>query len=139
MAEMKTKPMETSPADFINQIKDDRKRDDCNELVAVMSNITGKPAKMWGPSIVGFGKYRYRYATGREGEAPMTGFSPRRQNLTLYLGPGLDNNALLAKLGKYKRGQGCLYIRKLDDVDRLALRDLIRKSVDEMRKRYECE
>ena len=117
-------------------MEDDQKRKDCKELVALMKGITGEPPKMWGPSIVGFGRYHYKYASGREGDSMLTGFSPRKQNLVLYLGPGLDNKTLVARLGKCSMGKGCLYIKKLDDVDRTVLRALVSKSVEEMRKRH---
>ena len=88
---------------------------------------------MWGPSIIGFGSYRYKYASGREGEWMLTGFSPRKQNLTLYIMPGFDNyDSLLAKLGKYKTGKSCLYINKLEDVDLSVLEKLVKQSVDHM-------
>src|SRR5213593_1207571 len=136
MAEMKTKVTSVSPAAFIKQMDNEQKRKDCHELIKLMEDITGEPPKMWGASIVGFGKYHYKYESGREGDSLLTGFSPRKQNMTLYLGPGLDNKALMAKLGKHTTGKGCLYIKKLDDIDRSVLRDLIAKSVEEMRKRH---
>ena len=91
---------------------------------------------MWGPAIVGFGTCHYKYASGREGDMPVTGFSPRAANLTLYLGARLQDARLLAKLGKHKTGKGCLYIKRLDDINRDVLRDLITASVQERRKRY---
>jgi hypothetical protein len=139
VAENKTKPTKVSPAAFIGRVESEGKRKDCRELVTLMKKITGKPPRMWGPSIIGFGKYHYRYDSGREGEMLLTGFSPRRQGLVLYLGPGLKDKELMANLGKHKRGKGCLYINKLDDVDRKVLRDLVRKSVEEMRKRYSVD
>ena len=138
MAEMKTKATATDPATFIGRIEDLQTRIDCQEIAKLMQKITGKPAVMWGP-IVGFGKYHYKYATGRDGECLMTGFAPRKGNLTLYLGPGLDEKDLTSRLGKYKRGKGCLYIKKLDDIDRDVLQDLISHSVAEMKKRYLCD
>jgi hypothetical protein len=102
----------------------------------MMREITGEPPKMWGGSIVGFGQYHYKYESGHEGDICLTGFSPRKQSLVVYLGPGLDNAALLAKLGKHRRGKGCLYVNKLDDVDRGVLRELIASSVTAMRKRH---
>ena len=138
MAEMKTKPTATDPAMFIGKIEDPQTRIDCQEIAKLMQKITGKPPVMWGP-IVGFGKYHYKYATGRDGECLMTGFAPRKGNLTLYLGPGLEEKGLTSRLGKYKRGKGCLYIKKLDDIDRDVLQDLISHSVAEMRKRYFCD
>jgi hypothetical protein len=139
MAEIKTKVTAVSPESFLRKVGNDQMRKDSYELVALMQDITGKPPQMWGPSILGFGKYHYKYESGHEGDMCMTGFSPRSQALTLYLGPGLQDEQLMSRLGKYKRGKGCLYIKKLDDVDRSALRELVKKSVDEMRKRYPCE
>jgi hypothetical protein len=134
MAEPKTKPTSRSPADFIRQVADERKRRDCQALVALMRDVTGHPPKMWGSSIVGFGQYRYKYASGREGESLLTGFSPRKQNLVLYLGPGIGNKSLMRNLGKHKTGKGCLYLTRLDDVDRGVLRTLVEESVALMRK-----
>src|SRR5687767_6340971 len=125
MAENKTKPTRVSPAAFIAGVDDERRRKDCRELMALMRDITGKPAKMWGPSIVGFDQYHYKYDSGREGDMLLTGFSPRKQELVLYLGPGLENASLMAKLGKHKAGKGCLYLKRLDDVDRAVLRTLV--------------
>lgn len=139
MAEPKTKPTAVSPTAFIAAVPSEQRRNDALELVDMMQDITGKPPQMWGSAIVGFDRYHYRYASGHEGDAPLTGFSPRKQSLVLYLGPGLDIEALTAKLGKHKRGKGCLYINKLDDVDRVALRRLIEASVEEMRRRYPPE
>ena len=138
-ADIKTKQTDVSPTAFINQVEDEQKRKDAHELVALMKKITGKPPKMWGPSIVGFGTYHYKYASGREGDMPLTGFSPRKASLVLYLGPGLQDKELTGKLGKHKTGKGCLYINKLDDVDRDVLRELVTKSVAEMRKRFASE
>jgi len=136
MSDIKTKPRNAAPKAFIDRVAHEQRRKDAHELLELMKDVTGEPPKMWGPSIVGFGRYRYQYASGREGEMCLTGFSPRKQSLVLYLGPGLDNSALLAKLGKHKRGEGCLYINKLDDVDRDVLRELLASSVAEMRKRH---
>jgi hypothetical protein len=137
MAEMKTKLTADSPKAFIDKLEDPQKRKDCHELAALMKEVTGKPAKMWGPSIVGFDQYHYKYESGREGDSCLTGFSPRSQALTLYLGSsGLNNKALMSKLGKYKTSKGCLYIKKLDDVDRKVLRELVTASVQELRKQH---
>ena len=136
MAEIKTKQTDVSPAAFIDKVENDQRRRDGHELVALMKKVTGKPAKMWGPSIVGFDQYHYKYATGHEGDMPITGFSPRKQSLVLYLGPGLEDRKLLSKLGKHKVGKGCLYINKLDDVDRTVLHELVTKSVEKMRLLY---
>src|SRR5262245_56863489 len=136
MAENKTKPTSVNAASFLKRVDNEQKRKDSHELLALMEDVTGEPATMWGPSIVGFGKYHYKYESGREGDAPLSGFSPRKQNLVLYLGPGLQDNKLLAKLGRHKTGKGCLYLNKLDDIDRTVLRELVKKSVQEMRKLY---
>ena len=139
MAEIKTKPTEISPATFIDKVDNEQRRKDGHELAALMKKVTGKPAKMWGPSIVGFDQYHYKYASGHEGDMPITGFSPRKQSLVLYLGPGLEDKKLMSKLGKHKVGKGCLYINKLDDVDRNVLLELVTKSVEKMRKLYPGE
>ena len=136
MAEIKTKPTEVSPAAFIDKVENEQRRKDGHELVTLMKKVTGKPAKMWGPSIVGFDKYHYKYASGHEGDMPITGFSPRKQSLVLYLGPGLEDKKLISRLGKHKMGKGCLYINKLDDVDRNVLLELVTKSVEKMRNLY---
>lgn len=136
MAQNKTKPTNVSPRTFINQVDGEQKRQDCRELAEMMQDITGQPPKMWGPSIVGFDQYHYKYESGREGDSPLTGFAPRKDGLVLYLGPGLDNRSLMTKLGKHKAGKGCLYVKRLGDVDRGVLRDLIRASVTAMRERY---
>ena len=136
MAEIKTTVQSTSPAAFIKQVDGEQRRKDCRELVTLMRDVTGHPPKMWGTSIVGFDRYQYKYASGREGEMLLTGFSPRKQDLVLYLGPGLQNAKLRAKLGKHKAGQGCLYLKTLDGVDREVLRALVEYSVAEMRKQH---
>ena len=132
---MKTVARTADPIAFIDKVKNEVKRKDSHELVAMMREITGEPPKIWGPSIVGFGSYHYVYASGHEGDICVTGFSPRSGALVVYLGPGLENDKLMAKLGKHKRGKGCLYINKLDDVDRGTLRKLIEHSIAELRKR----
>jgi len=139
LAENKTKVTDIDPYDFIAQVDSDQKRKDSEELIALMKKVTGKPPKMWGPTIVGFGKYHYKYESGREGEICMVGFSPRKPNLVLYVGLGMEDEALMARLGKHKRGNSCLYIKKLDDVDRKVLSQVVTKSVAEMRKRYVCD
>jgi hypothetical protein len=132
---MKTVARTADPIAFIDKVKNEVKRKDSHELVAMMRDITREPPKMWGPSIVGFGRHHYVYASGHSGEICLTGFSPRSSALVVYLGPGLENDNLMAKLGKHKRGKGCLYINKLDDVDRGVLRKLVEHSVAELRKR----
>ena len=128
MAELKTKVTKASVEKFIEGIKDERKREDCFLLLKIMKKATRAEPKMWGPSIIGFGDYRYKYESGREGDWFIAGFSPRAQNLTLYMLGGMDGQAL-KKLGKYKTGKGCLYINKLEDVDLQVLNELITGSV----------
>jgi len=130
----KTVATGVDPRAFIDKVKSEVKRKDSRELVAMMQDITGAPPKMWGPSIVGFGSVHYVYESGREGDICLTGFSPRAGALVVYLGPGIENAKLMAKLGKHKRSKGCLYINKLDDVDRGILRKLIEHSIAELPK-----
>jgi hypothetical protein len=139
VAENKTKATAVDPHDFVKQVDSEEKRKDAEELIRLMSKVTGKPPKMWGPTIIGFGKYHYKYESGREGDMCMAGFSPRKPSLVLYIGPALEDEKLMSRLGKYKVGKGCLYIKKLADVDRAVLKELVVKSVAEMRKRYECD
>lgn len=132
-SENKTQATVASVDAFLDAIADPQRRDDCRRVRALMEAATGAPAVMWGPSIVGFGRYRYRYASGREGEWPVTGFSPRKNDLTLYLMPGFEQQAaLMAKLGKHKTGKSCLYLKRLADVDRVVLEELITRSVAAM-------
>jgi hypothetical protein len=130
----KTRPTRVSPAAFIQAITHPKRRADALELM--MRAITGTSPRMWGPTIIGFDQVHYVYPTGREGDIPLAGFSPRKQALVIYLGPGIDNKSLLSRLGKHKAGVGCLYINKLDDVDRTVLKKLIGNSVLEMRRLY---
>ena len=133
MAELKTKKTKASVTGFLEKITDEQRRKDCQTVLNLMKQATGEEPKMWGSSIVGFGTYHYRYASGREGDWPIIGFSPRTTDLTLYIMPNLDKfESLLAKLGKYKTGKSCLYIKKLDDVDVPVLEKLITKSVEKM-------
>ena len=133
----KTRATTAKVSDFLAGIKDSQKRADCKAIGAMMRKATGKRAKMWGSSIVGYGSYHYAYASGREGDWMECGFSPRAQNISVYIMPGFKPfNGLLKKLGKYKTGKSCLYIKRLDDVDRTVLEKLIVESVKEMRRRY---
>ena len=137
MAENKTKPTKASVTEFINSIDDRQKRADARKVAAMMRKATGKRAKMWGPSIVGYGTYHYKYESGREGDFMITGFSPRKQALTVYILAGFGKyDALMKKLGKYKTGKSCLYIKRLSDVDEEVLGRLIGESVKYMRKNY---
>jgi hypothetical protein len=128
MAELKTQVTKANVNKFLEGIKDEKKRQDCYEILKIMKKATKAEPKMWGTSIVGFGDHHYMYASGREGDWFITGFSPRAQNLTLYMMGGFDSE-VLQRLGKYKTGKGCLYINKLADVDLKVLNELITKSV----------
>ncbi len=136
MAELKTQVNNASVTKFLNSIKDETKRADAYELLAMLQKATGEEPKMWGSSIVGFGDYHYVYASGREGDWFLTGFSPRKQNLTLYaVGSSWEEQSdLLDKLGKHSLGKGCLYINKLADVDTPTLKKLIDNVVKQGKK-----
>jgi Domain of unknown function (DU1801) len=131
----KTVPTRVSPSKFLDSVDNERRRADGLEVLKMMEKASGEPPVMWGPSIIGFGRYHYRYESGREGENMIVGFSPRKQNLVLYIGSALDDEKLMARLGKHKRGTGCLYINTLDDIDRDVLRRLVAKAVSSTRKR----
>lgn len=138
MAENKTRATIASVTEFINSIEDRQKRADARKVAAIMRRVTGKRAKMWGSSIVGYGTYHYKYESGREGDFMITGFSPRKQALTVYILAGFRRfDTLMGKLGKYKTGKSCLYIKRLSDVDEKVLEQLIDRSVKYMRKNYE--
>ena len=131
-AKLKTQPNEASVASFLNGIADEKRREDCFAVLALMKKVTGAEPKMWGGSIVGFGTRRYEYASGRGGDWFVMGFSPRKAALTLYLMGGLDrHSALLKTLGKHERAKGCLYIRNLKDVDQRVLTTLIQESLSQ--------
>lgn len=133
MAELKTKPTNEDVDAFINSIADAQKRQDSQAILALMQEVTGAEPQMWGDSIVGFGSYHYKYASGREGDWFLTGFAPRKQNLTLYIMAGFEQyDTLLARLGKYKTGKSCLYLKRLADVDPDTLRELVRQSAAHM-------
>ena len=118
-------------AEFLARVPHEQRREDARRLCAMMKQITGEPPAMWGTSIVGFGTYHYRYASGHQGDSALAGFSPRSQHLVIYLIGGFENRhrSVLARLGPHKTGKGCLYIKRLDDVDHDALRELIDRSV----------
>ena len=137
MAELKTKKTSASVAAYLNAIAEKQKRSDCKAVARMMRDATGKRARMWGGSLVGYGSYDYKYASGREGTWFICGFSPRAQNITIYIMPGFSGfKKPMNKLGKYKTGKSCLYIKKLEDIDQKVLKDLITGSVNEMRRRY---
>jgi hypothetical protein len=138
VAELKTRPTRASVTAFMAAIEDRQMRADAKQVASMMRRATGKRATMWGPGIVGYGRYHYRYASGREGEFMITGFAPRKQALTVYIMPGFGRfDKLMSKLGKYKTGKSCLYIRRLADIDEAVLERLIRESVEYMRKQYD--
>ena len=135
MAEAKTKPTAESVDDFIGRVADERRRNDCRTVLDLMADVTGEAPVMWGTSIVGFGRYRQRYQSGQEGEWPVAAFSPRKGDLTLYITPEFDDYPdLMPRLGKYRTGKSCLYIKKLADVDLGVLRQLVERSVARMAK-----
>ena len=140
MADNKTLKSNVSVAEFLNQIEDKHERADCKAIAKMMREATGNKAAMWGPSIVGYGTYHYKYASGREGDFFLCGFSPRARNLSIYIMSGFrDFNSLMGKLGKYKTGKSCLYIKKLDDVNAKVLQSLIDRSVKYMRRKYKTD
>ena len=126
--ELKTKKNDASVEDFLNIIEDEQKRKDCFEIAKMMEKATKQKPKMWGSSIVGFGEYHYIYASGHEGDMCRIGFSPRKQNITLYIMQAVEGNPLLRKLGKFKTSKACLYIKKLADVDTKVLQELINEA-----------
>lgn len=138
MARTKTRATDVAVGEFIAQVEDPQKRADSAVLIEMMSKMTGAPPKMWGPSIIGFGSYHYKYASGHEGDACLAGFSPRKAEFSIYLWPEPVEwrDALLAKLGKHRMGKGCLYVKRLSDIDLDILEQLIQRSVDTCRSTY---
>jgi uncharacterized protein DUF1801 len=138
MAKNKTKPTDASVEDYIASRANEQQRTDCQELMVLLKKITQQPPKMWGPSIVGYGSYRYTYESGRTGEAPLAGFAIRGRELVVYLlNEGERQEKLLAKLGKHKMSKSCLYFKQLADLDKLVLEQLVTGSIAEARRRYE--
>jgi hypothetical protein len=137
MSDPKTKKTAASVPAFLKTIEDDQRRKDCRAVVKMMQEVTGEKPKMWGANMVGFGSYHYQYESGREGDWFVTGFSPRKTNLSLYLMAGFSNfEKLLAKLGKHKTGKACLYVNKLEDIDQTVLKKLIKESVAHVRRTW---
>ena len=135
MAELKTKQTDRSVAKFLDSIDDEQKRKDCKTVARIMRQVTKAKPKMWGSSMVGFGSYHFKYASGREGDWFQTGFAPRKRDLTLYIMSGFSKHeALMRKLGKHKTGKSCLYVKKLEDVDISVLTDLIQQSVKHVKR-----
>ena len=134
MPQNKTVPTNASVADFLAAVPNPRRRADGETLLSMMRDITGVEPQMWGPSIIGFGSYHYKYESGREGDMPITGFSPRSRSLSLYIMDGSDtHDDLLSQLGKHRKGASCLYINKLADVDTAILSELIARSVEQVK------
>jgi hypothetical protein len=136
MAEAKTKPTEIPVADFIAAVENPVRRADAQVVCDLMARVTGKPATMWGPTIVGFGSYSYRYASGREGRICRIGFSPRKPHLVFYIGNYPEQAEMLVRLGKYKRDGGCIYVPKLADIDMAVLEQLVSAGFDHMNRTH---
>jgi len=137
MAELKTARTDASVDAFLDAIEDESRREDCRTLLRIMKQATRAEPAMWGPSIVGFGSYHYKYESGREGDWFLTGFSPRKQNLTLYIMAGFDRyEELMSKLGRHSTGKSCLYVKRLSDLDMKVLKELVTASVRHMKSKY---
>ncbi|WP_332676652.1 DUF1801 domain-containing protein [Brevundimonas sp.] len=135
--EARTKPTDISVADFVAAVENPQRRADAETLCALFEEISGEPATMWGPSIIGFGKYHYRYASGHEGDAPRLGFSPRKAQTVLYVMSGAEGQAdMIARLGKVKSSVACLYVNRLDQIDLGVLREMAEASLAHMRRLY---
>lgn len=134
MYELKTKETDVDVIEFIESVESEKKREDAYRLLDIVTEMTGLEAKMWGPSIIGFGKYHYQYESGHKGEAPLVGFSPRKAKHSLYFASGEWREPLLKELGKHKAGKACIYVNKLDDVHEEILKRLITASIDYLRK-----
>lgn len=137
MAELKTKPTNASVSEFYKEIEDPQKRKDCKALGKIMRQVTQKRPKVWGTSMIGFGRYDYTYASGRSGSWFLCGYAPRKRDLTIYIMAGFGRmDDLLAKLGKHKHSKSCLYIKKLDDIDVDVLKEMISRSIAFLEERY---
>ena len=137
MTQLKTKQTNESVTDFIEKIENPIRREDARRLLDIFTETSGYPAKMWGDSIIGFGSYHYKYASGHEGDAALVGFSPRKAKVSLYFAAGdSEREKLLSQLGKHKSGKGCVYINQLADIDEDVLTKLIRQSVDFLKRTY---
>lgn len=137
MAKNKTVPTDESVTQFIEQIPDQQKRVDSYKLIEIMEEITAQPATLWGPSIIGFGSYHYKYASGHEGDAPLVGFSPRKPAISLYLYTCDDEQKYdLEQLGKYKMSKSCIYVKRLSDIDEAILRKILEDGVAAVKKKY---
>ncbi|WP_066250823.1 DUF1801 domain-containing protein [Neobacillus drentensis] len=135
--QQKTKETDHSVIEFIENVENPKKREDAYKLIDVFTETTGYEAKMWGPSIIGFGSYHYKYESGHEGDAPLVGFSPRKAKISLYFAPGeTKRDELLKYFGKHTTGKGCVYINKIADIDVNVLKELITQSVEFLQKKY---
>lgn len=135
MADNKTQPTDASVREFLDGVENETRRADAKQVLELMREVTGEEPRMWGPSIVGFGAYRYRYESGREGDWFLAGFSPRKSNLVVYIMSGFPRHAeLMERLGKHRTGKSCLYINRLEDVDLNVLRELVRRSAEHVAK-----
>lgn len=135
--EQKTKETELDVVEFIEKVDSPKKREDAYKLLQIFEETSGFKAKLWGPSIIGFGSYHYKYTTGHEGDAPLVGFSPRKAKISLYFAPGdLEREVLLGKFGKHTTGKACVYINKVADIDEEVLRELIKQSIAFLQKVY---
>lgn len=137
MADLKTKPTDASVRDYLDAIKDEQRRQDCEALISLMKRVTKHEPRMWGPSIVGFGSYHYKYASGHEGDSCLAGFSSRKDAISIYgVGGCVANQKLLPELGKHKAGKGCLYVKRLSDIRLPVLQKLVTQAVAEIKSRY---
>lgn len=137
MYELKTKETRNSVREFIESVENPKRREDAYRLLDIFTEVTGLEAKMWGPSIIGFGSYHYKYASGHEGYAALVGFSPRKAKMSLYVTTGASKEKdLLNKLGKYTSGKSCLYVNKLEDIDVDVLKRIITQSIDFLKETY---
>jgi len=139
-AQNKTKPTDISPEEFVAAVEPERRRQDGEELLKFFGRVTGLKPKMWGPSLIGYGRYHYKYESGREGDMLITGFSPRKAKLVMYIMPGYREDAMqekLSRLGKHKLGKSCLYINKLADVDLSVLEEIVLDGIAYMHENYE--
>lgn len=137
MADIKTKQTKQTAESFLKKVVDEKVREDCFAIIKLMQKVTGMKPEMWGPSIIGFGKYHYKYESGHEGDICLVGFSPRKQNIALYIKAGFEGqDTLLKKLGKHKAAKGCLYIKRLTDIDTSVLEALVSRTVSYLKKKY---
>ena len=140
MSDNKITVTDVAVDEYLSQVEPERRRKDAQRLDQIFREVSGFAPRMWGPSIVGYGRYHYTYASGREGDAPATGFAPRKANLVVYIMPGYtDFSAILARLGKHKIGKSCLYINKLDDIDLVVLKELIAAGIEDLGRHWPVE